>query len=499
MNKNLRLKAAERDFLALVARATFANPFSDERVELDLAITGLPRQTPTAQRVDRLSAKVTAFLIELEKKGPLRTDMFCAEDRALLENGFLFEVFHQYIDAFDALILEQVQARETSCAVPFAKDLLARLVKRGFPRREAVRYFAIFYQLRRAYYFVDRALIGRSRSMKQLRRNLWNDVFTHDLGLYERYLWNRMEDFSTLLLGETGTGKGAAATAIGRSEFIPFDEKRQCFAESFMHSFIAINLSQYPESLIESELFGHRKGAFTGAVEAHEGVLARCSPHGAIFLDEIGDVSIPIQLKLLQVLEQRVFSPVGSHERHQFRGRIIAATNRPLDALRRDKLFRDDFFYRLCSDMIVVPPLRQRLQEEPGELDELLAHTVRRLIGEEAPDVVGMVGEAIRRDVGKDYTWPGNVRELEQCVRRILLTRRYDGAAEAPAPDLRERLLTGMETGAYDAPGLLSDYCTLLHRRHGTYEEVARRTGLDRRTVKKYIERAAPRGRARSF
>ena len=117
-----------------------------------------------------------------------------------------------------------------------------------------------------------------------------------------------------MLLGETGTGKGTAAAAIGRSGYIPFDERQGRFAESFMRGFIALNLSQFPETLIESELFGHRKGAFTGAVEAHQGVLARCSPYGAIFLDEIGDVPVPVQIKLLQVLQERTFCPVGSHE-----------------------------------------------------------------------------------------------------------------------------------------------------------------------------------------
>ena len=92
-----------------------------------------------------------------------------------------------------------------------------------------------------------------------------------------------MEDFSTFLVGETGTGKGTAATAIGRSGFIPFNEKKTTFSEIFTNNFIEINLSQFSESLIESELFGHRKGAFTGAVDDHHGIFALCSPHGAIF------------------------------------------------------------------------------------------------------------------------------------------------------------------------------------------------------------------------
>ena len=195
--------------------------------------------------------------------------------------------------------------------VKFAGELLGRMRRRGIGAAESVRFFAIFYQLRRAYYFIVRGLIGQSPCMREFRRHLWQNVFTREVRLYERYLWNRMEDFSTLLLGETGTGKGTAAAAIGRSGYIPFDERQGRFAESFMRGFIALNLSQFPETLIESELFGHRKGAFTGAVEAHEGVLARCSPHGAIFLDEIGDVPVPVQIKLLQVLQERTFCPVG--------------------------------------------------------------------------------------------------------------------------------------------------------------------------------------------
>src|SRR5437667_11103543 len=218
-----------------------------------------------------------------------------------------------------------------------------------------------------------------------------------------------MEDFSTLLLGETGTGKGTAAAAIGRSGFIPFDEKKSCFAESFTHGFLSLNLSQYPETLIESELFGHKKGAFTGAIEAHEGIFSRGSAYGAIFLDEIGEVSAPVQIKLLQVLQERTFSPVGSHEKLRFRGRVIAATNKPLDELRGKRVFRDDFFYRLRSDMITVPPLRQRIQEAPAELDLLLDHLVSKTSGRSAPELLALVRKSLSEGLEKTYSWPGNV------------------------------------------------------------------------------------------
>src|SRR5437867_3378731 len=250
--------------------------------------------------------------------------------------------------------------------------------------------------------------------MRKLREALWNNVFTHNLRGYEAALWNRMEDFSTLLLGETGTGKGAAAAAIGRSAFIAYLPGERRFAANFAESFIAINLSQFPEALIESELFGHRKGAFTGAIDHHAGVLERCSAHGALFLDEIGEVSTPVQIKLLQVLQERIFTPLGGHERRRFSGRVIAATNRPLAHLRREGRFRDDFFYRLCSDVIEVPTLRQRITESTGELELLVRLLVERIAGTPDSALVAEVLEALENGLPHDYGWPGNVRELEQ-------------------------------------------------------------------------------------
>ena len=487
MNNPLSLSAADRAFFELVARAAFANPFSDVRTVVDRQIADLTGVTRRADQVDAVATRVCSKIKELDARDAANLSRHAAGDRPALAVAFLFEAFHRWLAAFDDLLRQQLAAGDTSVAVPFAGDALAGLRRRGFSAAEAERYFAMFYQLRRAYYLIDHGLTGASPCMQKLRELLWNNVFTRDIRLYERHLWDRMEDFSTLLLGETGSGKGAAAAAIGRSGFIPFDAAQGRFVESFMRGFMALNLSQYPASLIESELFGHRKGAFTGAVEAHEGVFARCSPHGAIFLDEIGDVAAPVQIKLLQVLQDRTFTPVGSHERRRFAGRVIAATNRPLAALRRQGAFRDDFYYRLCSDVIEVPPLRQRLQEDPRELDRLLRLLVARLIGAERDELARDIRQELHRSPGPDYCWPGNVRELEQAVRRLLLTGHYAGqpAPDAAAPE--EHLLAGVAAGTLDAQRLLAGYCALLHHRHGTYEEVARRAGLDRRTAKRYV------------
>jgi transcriptional regulator with GAF, ATPase, and Fis domain len=293
-----------------------------------------------------------------------------------------------------------------------------------------------------------------------------------------------MEDFSTLLLGETGTGKGAAAAAIGRSGYIPFNPNAQKFEESFTRAFVSINLSQYPESLIESELFGHRKGAFTGAIEKHEGVFSRCSAHGSIFLDEIGDVSIPVQIKLLQVLQERTFSPVGSHDKLRFKGRVIAATNKSIDTLRLAGSFRDDFYYRLCSDIITVPPLRQRIREKGGELELLASHLLRRICGSE---LQLSIVQKLKEQMGKNYSWPGNVRELEQAIRRIMITGTYSGdlASESVA---EIALRNAVKIGNLTAKELVETYCCDLYDTYGNYGEVARRTGLDWRTVKKNVQ-----------
>ncbi len=472
------------DFFKMVAAAAFSNPFSDQRIEIDRRIVGASEGTGWDDILHPLLNKLDEQLKLLADGEGIVIDRNGSKEVQAIAVSIIFQVFHRYMEDFDQLIQDQIKAGDESLRAPFAYQCLEDLAGYGFKREDACRYVGIFYQVRRAYFFISRDLIGDSLCMRQFRACLWDNIFTHDISWYERCLWNRMEEFSTLMLGETGAGKGAAAAAIGRSGYIPFNPNAQKFAESFTRAFVSINLSQYPESLIESELFGHRKGAFTGAIEKHDGIFARCSSHGAIFLDEIGDVSVPVQIKLLQVLQERTFTPVGSHDKLRFKGRVIAATNKSVDSLRREGKFRDDFYYRLCSDIITVPPLRQRIRETPRELEMLAAYLLKRICG---PELQIPVVAKLKELVGRNYAWPGNVRELEQAIRRIMITGSYDGDA-GTEPVEEVALSHAVEAGNLTAKELVEKYCRDLYDTYGNYGEVARRTGLDWRTVKKNIQ-----------
>jgi DNA-binding NtrC family response regulator len=486
--KKERLNSEERDFFRMVYKAAFANPFSELREKLDRKISGQFPGLSESESSDLYIQEIDMRVRRLEKEGRGHLDSYSGQDGIIIKAVFLFDLFYKFRDRFDQLIVEQIKAGDESIPVSFADEAMALMAKRGIPEENILHYFAFSFQLRRAFFFISHSLVGNSQCMKTLRRNLWNNVFTHNIDLYDRYLWNRMEDFSTLILGETGTGKGTAAMAMGRSGYIPFDLKKGRFSVSFTRAFSSLNLSQFPEALLESELFGHRKGAFTGAVDDYQGVFDRCSPHGSILLDEIGEVSDHVQVKLLQVLQERFFTPVGSHSRSRFQGRVIAATNRSVSAILNGEVFRDDFYYRLCSDIIEVPPLRERISQDPTELDDLLAFTVKRMTGTASGEFTTRVKRVINKELGPDYRWPGNVRELEQCVRRVLLRKSYEGREQAGKRDLGERLVQGITTGNMEVSSLVAGYCTLLYRKHNTYEQVAKRTGLDRRTVKKYID-----------
>jgi len=486
-----RFSAADREFFGALAEVVYGNVFSAGRAELIARLLPGARPEDLNNDPEALARVVAPRLERFLQIGGLQAPGLSDADRRLLEPACLYVCYIRAVPHLDTLIERQAPKGGEALPVPFADEVVGNLMRCGFDEERAVRYLALYFQLRRGFYFIRLGLAGRCLSMRRLREALWNNIFTHDMRGFESALWSRMEDFSTLLLGETGTGKGAVAAAIGRSGFIPYDRARRRFAANFAETFIAINLSQYPEALIESELFGHRKGAFTGAIDHHVGVFERCNQHGALFLDEIGEVSVPVQIKLLQVLQERTFTAVGGRDKKRFGGRVIAATNQPLGALRREGRFRNDFFYRLCSDVIEVPTLRQRIAESKDELELLLRLLVARIAGKEQAELVALVMRTLQTDLPRDYPWPGNVRELEQAVRRILLTGRYAGervpAAGGEAEAFAERLLAG----SLSADELLGRYATLLYRRLGSYAEVSRRMGVDVRTARKYAGGAA--------
>ena len=483
-----RLSTDERTFFRLVADAALANPFGPERLELDGAIGNAAPGTPREETVRRITHEISSRIHALDRSGHADPARYGKEDGDLLRASFLFHTYHQFLEDFNRLIQRKTEAGKNSEPARFAVRIIESLEQRGFTHEESVHYLCLFYQLRRAHFLIYQSLIGRSPSISRLRRQLWENVFPHNVRWFDQHLGNRMEEFSTLLLGETGTGKGASAAAIGRSSYIPFDESKQRFEPGFHATFIRVNLSRFSENLLESELFGHRKGAFTGAADDYEGHLARCMRHGAIFLDELGDISPTVQTKLLKVLEDRTFTPAGSHDSCRFEGQIIAATNRDLNKLREQGVFRDDLYYHLCSDVIRIPPLRTRIQEDPREFDDMVTHLVGRMVGEGATDVTAMVKESLQTSPGKDYTWPGNVRELEQAIRRVILNRVCEGDERLLATDTRDALVAERESGSMSATEVLQGYCRILYDRHRNYVEVARIVGLDRHTAKKYIE-----------
>jgi len=348
---------------------------------------------------------------------------------------------------------------------------------------DATHLFACFFQMRRAFLLIFDQIVGRSIPMARLRASVWQSIFTHDMRRYQRVMHSRMGDFTTLIVGESGTGKELVAAAVALSRYVPFDARRGAFAEDYANLFHPLNLSALSPTLIESELFGHRRGAFTGALEDRAGWLETCRPLGSVFLDEIGELDPQIQVKLLRVLQARTFQRLGDTQGRHFAGKIIAATHRDLAAEMRGGGFRQDFYYRLCSDIVTTPPLREQLAERPEDLHNMVAFLVRRIAGEEASGLSDEVEEWIEGNLGRAYGWPGNFRELEQCVRNVIIRGEYRPSAAAPRSEA-EALAGALGEGRLTAEEVVRRYCAAVYRQTGSYEETARRLGLDRRTVK---------------
>lgn len=351
-------------------------------------------------------------------------------------------------------------------------------------RQWAAQLFSFLYQVRRAYYLIYYHIVGVSPAMTRLREAVWDAIFTRNVEWYWRYLLGKMADFSTLITGPTGAGKELIAQAIGRAQYLPIDPKTRRFEHDGKSLFLPVNLAALSPTLIESELFGHVKGAFTGAVDTREGLMAGCSRNGAIFLDEIGEIPPSMQVKLLRVLQTRRFYQLGSRREDAFEGRIISATNQDVAGLIRDGGMREDFYYRLSACPIQAPSLRERFDEEPEEIVSLTLFLLRRIIGAADEGLEAMIIERVRKTTAGGRPWRGNVRELEQFIRNCLAGREIDPPAWVPpafAADTTGRAdwVTRAARADLTLDELLGRYCRLARARYETYEQAAAALNAD--------------------
>lgn len=306
----------------------------------------------------------------------------------------------QVADAEDAILAMGMVAiiRDRSAILGLPKRHLARLPK------ALSDYQRIAAAAARAYEAISR-IVGESPAMARVRQEVWSACFGDSLRCV-LHLESVILDHDVLILGETGTGKEAVASAIQTG--LPGDMNGAPAPSS------ALNAAAVPETLLESELFGHVKGAFTGALESRQGRIRRARG-GCFFLDEVGDLRESTQVKLLRVMETNLVSPLGADEGERADCRYVAATHKDIEAMVERGEFRRDFYQRLAGLVITLPPLRDHAEDIPviGE---------RFLERYEVPDDIRQRALAwLEKASHMSYAWPGNVRELQNRLRSVML------------------------------------------------------------------------------
>ena len=377
-----------------------------------------------------------------------------------------------------AKLLALAVGHAQSCRHPDAPERV--LDSRSVPNKVATRLPRALANYRRIALAAGRchlaltAVHGTSSQMNQARHATWAACFGHSLrDMLD--LEQVIRDHDVLILGETGTGKEIFAQAIQRAT--PGGASGEAAPAA------AINAAAIPDTLVESELFGHEKGAFTGASETRTGRL-RSASGGAFFLDEVGDLPRTTQVKLLRVIETNMVYPVGSDTGHAVDLRYIAATHKDLEAMVAAGRFRQDLFQRLAGNVIHIPPLRER----PEDIVAIGLEFVQSYVGSAREERLEQVEKWLHGPEPRACSWPGNVRELQNALRNLLLGLppgicRTPGPPPATADDaipapIREATAT-METVAE----------WYLHRvldqTGGNYTRAAQILAIDRSTVRR--------------
>ena len=311
--------------------------------------------------------------------------------------------------------------------------------------------------------------------------------------LYEQILTASETDLTVLILGETGTGK----ELIARSIHSRSDRRSK--------PFVVINCAAIPENLLESEFFGHEKGAFSGAISQRIGKFEKAHT-GTLFLDEIGDIPLDLQAKILRVIEDHKITRIGSNREVELDFRVICATNRPIQDMIKKELFREDLYYRISVFPIIVPPLRDRKEDISLLSGHFIAKNSKRLNS----SVKGISPKAM--DQLTVYPWPGNVRELENIIQHAMVSTRAElitgfpelrnvaaGTHAAPAVSITEEPTIWVEAGEGNdyhtiKQTLLEQFerkylAHLLEKHGGVIAEAARESGLNYKTFYLKVEK----------
>jgi two-component system response regulator HydG len=352
-------------------------------------------------------------------------------------------------------------------------------------RRGAYHYLTKPFKVDELALFLDRALDeSRLRSETVVLRRALSDQFALANVVGRSAAMREVCDLATrvadaaaplLIIGETGTGKGLLARAVHGA------------GPRSGHPFVTVSCAALPENLLESELFGHTKGAFTGATGPRKGLFEQAGA-GTLFLDEIGEMPAALQAKLLDVLERGVVRALGSDRERPVAARVIAATHRNLRARVREGAFREDLLFRLDVLRVDIPPLRQR----PDDVPTLIAHFLAQAKARHASSPVRTLSPEVLARLAR-HTWPGNVRELENTIERLVLLGR---SAEAGAADLPPELGAAAATDAPRFEGAVRPIDEIerayarwaIGQLGGRKMLTAEKLGIDRKTLARLLD-----------
>lgn len=516
------LSRAERRQTEAIAQIGYCNPFLPDRLKWERQVLGdrfhegaavmnLPSTSVAEEKVFEnflLLVKCARELADTLRGRVLEGRCQREDDQRLYRETILFTLYGAHFSLVKLSPDDRKSTESRPYAAlwdPFLKDYRWYLEIEGVELPEyfdPVHCFSIFRQLDRAFQHIFVFVLGGSMPMARLRATIWESVFTHDMSRYIRGVYKSVGEITTLITGPSGTGKELVARAIGLSRYQRFDSEKRRFEDKHEPRMLAINLSALSSTLIESELFGHCRGAYTGAVADRQGWLEVCGESGTVFLDEIGELDHSIQVKLLRVLQTQEFSRVGESTARTFTGKFIAATNRELAKEIECGRFREDLYYRLCADRIQTPTLREQLVDRPEDLFELTRSIAARLLRHVPDEVDTLAAESvawIEQNLGDDYTWPGNIRELEQCVRNVLIRKPNpplnraadcsltDGDQTTNTAGADRQFMKALLAGELTLEEVTQQYVSHVYQQTGRFDLAASKLGVNWRTVRSKV------------